>query len=362
MVGHAVVDDALADDGALLFAVEGSRVVLIIHDVKLRILGGENFFGFSFVKLFPFFHVHRLPLYSYLFDAVNLSRLCAEGFGELSVLLLDTAGHIGLFIQQFLLQRPVERARICAARRAAFSAPSIATVATGMPDGICTVDSRASSPSRVEDFTGMPMTGRMVWAASTPARCAALPRGGDNDAEAVLRRPRGECHRLFRGPVGAHHMCLHRDAERFQGVDGFPHDRKVAVTAHDDRHFLEFSVIAFVLSSQSGTKKTGCGTPAPQPAHPARFPRTRALDATASSIFPQARRMSTTSLHILLSLYCKTPKIARCIPAPRKICGVGRRKRSGHRGFCLFCGSLQASKKFRIFSLGFTPSIVYNVV
>ena len=60
VVGHAVVDDALADDGALLFAVEGSRVVLIIHDVKLRILGGENFFGFSFVKLFPFFHVHRL--------------------------------------------------------------------------------------------------------------------------------------------------------------------------------------------------------------------------------------------------------------------------------------------------------------
>ena len=50
----------VADDGALLFAVEGSRVVLIIHDVKLRILGGENFFGFSFVKLFPFFHVHRL--------------------------------------------------------------------------------------------------------------------------------------------------------------------------------------------------------------------------------------------------------------------------------------------------------------
>ena len=46
-------------------------------------------------------------MYSYLFDAVNLSRLCAEGFGELSVLLLDTAGHIGLFIQQFLLQRPV---------------------------------------------------------------------------------------------------------------------------------------------------------------------------------------------------------------------------------------------------------------
>ena len=64
---------------------------------------------------------------------------------------------------------------ICAARIAAFCAPSIATVATGMPEGICTVASRASRPSRVEDLTGMPMTGSVVCAASTPARCAALP-------------------------------------------------------------------------------------------------------------------------------------------------------------------------------------------
>ena len=51
----------------------------------------------------------------------------------------------------------------------------MATVATGMPDGICTVESRASSPSRVELFTGMPMTGRVLAAARAPARCAALP-------------------------------------------------------------------------------------------------------------------------------------------------------------------------------------------
>ena len=51
----------------------------------------------------------------------------------------------------------------------------MATVATGMPEGICTVLSSASRPSSVELFTGMPMTGSVVLAAMAPARCAALP-------------------------------------------------------------------------------------------------------------------------------------------------------------------------------------------
>ena len=65
-------------------------------------------------------------------------------------------------------------ARICTARKAAFFAPSTATVATGMPEGICTVLSRASSPSRAE-LMGMPMTGSVVAAARAPARWAAIP-------------------------------------------------------------------------------------------------------------------------------------------------------------------------------------------
>ena len=40
------------------------------------------------------------------------------------------------------------------ANRAALSAPSMAMQPTGIPRGICTVDSRLSSPSMVEDFTG----------------------------------------------------------------------------------------------------------------------------------------------------------------------------------------------------------------
>ena len=68
-----------------------------------------------------------------------------------------------------------DSASICAARIAALAAPSIATVATGMPFGICTVASNASSPSSVEDLTGMPITGSVVCAARTPPRCAAFP-------------------------------------------------------------------------------------------------------------------------------------------------------------------------------------------
>jgi hypothetical protein len=65
--------------------------------------------------------------------------------------------------------------KISIAKSAALTAPSIATVATGIPDGICTVDRRASNPSNVEDFTGIPMTGKVVFAAIAPAKCAALP-------------------------------------------------------------------------------------------------------------------------------------------------------------------------------------------
>ena len=61
-------------------------------------------------------------------------------------------------------------ARISIASKAAFFDPSIATVATGIPLGICTVENRASIPSKVPDFTGIPITGSVVFAAIAPAR------------------------------------------------------------------------------------------------------------------------------------------------------------------------------------------------
>jgi len=55
----------------------------------------------------------------------------------------------------------------------ALAAFPIATVATGIPFGICTMDSRESLPFRVEVLMGTPTTGRLVRDATMPGRCAA---------------------------------------------------------------------------------------------------------------------------------------------------------------------------------------------
>src|SRR3712207_8598253 len=47
----------------------------------------------------------------------------------------------------------------------------IARVATGIPAGICTIDSSESSPLSAFDSTGTPRTGRVVLAAAMPGRC-----------------------------------------------------------------------------------------------------------------------------------------------------------------------------------------------
>src|SRR5690606_9323119 len=67
--------------------------------------------------------------------------------------------------------------RILAASSAALMAPAlpIASVATGTPAGICTIDSSESTPLSIDDCTGTPSTGRWVLAAHMPGRCAAPP-------------------------------------------------------------------------------------------------------------------------------------------------------------------------------------------
>ncbi len=64
---------------------------------------------------------------------------------------------------------------ILAASRAAFLAPPIATVATGTPYGIWTMESRESTPPTSFVGIGTPMTGRGVREAVIPGRCAAPP-------------------------------------------------------------------------------------------------------------------------------------------------------------------------------------------
>src|SRR5216683_4455981 len=63
------------------------------------------------------------------------------------------------------------------ARSAALIAPGLpmASVPTGMPAGIWTVDRSESMPLRAGLSMGTPSTGRTVWAATTPARWAAPP-------------------------------------------------------------------------------------------------------------------------------------------------------------------------------------------
>ena len=51
----------------------------------------------------------------------------------------------------------------------------MASVPTGTPLGICTIDSSESSPFSAFDITGTPRTGNTVFAATMPGRWAAPP-------------------------------------------------------------------------------------------------------------------------------------------------------------------------------------------
>src|SRR3954469_9011204 len=73
-----------------------------------------------------------------------------------------------------MLSSPVDT--IWAASMPAFLAALRATVATGTPLGICRIDNIESQPSiELEDFTGTPITGNVVIAATIPGKCAAPP-------------------------------------------------------------------------------------------------------------------------------------------------------------------------------------------
>src|SRR6202012_2578220 len=63
---------------------------------------------------------------------------------------------------------------IRAASTPAFSAPSIATQATGVAAGTCAVASSASDPSRPSPASGTPITGRSVWPGGRPGGGAAF--------------------------------------------------------------------------------------------------------------------------------------------------------------------------------------------
>lgn len=65
----------------------------------------------------------------------------------------------------------------------------IASVPTGMPAGICTMESRLSCPESAFDSTGTPKTGSDVIAAVMPGRCAAPPAPAITTLKPASRAP-----------------------------------------------------------------------------------------------------------------------------------------------------------------------------
>ena len=62
-VGHLVVDNALALDGALFQAVEGGGVVLVLDNQLFGIVGGEDLLGLALIQLVQLFHCKILLLF-----------------------------------------------------------------------------------------------------------------------------------------------------------------------------------------------------------------------------------------------------------------------------------------------------------
>ena len=126
-------------------------------------------------------------------------------------------------------------ARIRAASRPAFRALPIATVATGTPLGICTIDSSESIPSRYFSGTGTPITGSGVRAASMPGQVGGAPGPGDDHLEpagvglpAVARSsPPASGARRPRRP-------RRRSSNSASACAGGAHHRPVGVRAHHD--------------------------------------------------------------------------------------------------------------------------------
>ena len=107
--------------------------------------------------------------------------------------------------------RAPRRSSPASPRRAAPRSPRppspIASVPTGTPFGICTIDSSESRPDSALLCTGTPSTGTRVLAASIPGRCAAPP------APAMIARKPAPGRRLGVGeqPVG---RAVRRDDAR----------------------------------------------------------------------------------------------------------------------------------------------------
>ena len=116
-------------------------------------------------------------------------------------------------------------ARMATASSAALRAPGapMASVPTGIPAGICTVESSESRPLSAALSMGTPSTGRIVWAAHTPGQVRGAAGGRDDHLDPARFGLADVLGRFGRRAVRRKHPAFVRNAEIRQHLVGLAH-------------------------------------------------------------------------------------------------------------------------------------------
>ena len=170
--------------------------------------------------------------------------------------------------------------RIWAARTPAFLALSMATVATGTPFGIWTIESRESRPSSELVFTGTPMTGRTVIGGHHAREVRRTAGARDDHAKAAAFRVARVGEHPLRGAVRRDDGALPGHSELVEHVARGLHDGQVRFASHDDADSRHRSLL--VSDAQKVTRAPhvlegllGLGCHRGEMAHLATVPRFR---------------------------------------------------------------------------------------
>ena len=169
----------------------------------------------------------------------GVTRTVARGTGLRRFAVATAAAAIGANCASFCASASSDSAIICAARMAALSAPSIATVATGMPFGICTMESRLSMPPITLVAIGTPMTGSVVRLQVHAAEVLrAPPRDDAGPPYRILRQLLCDS----RGAVCRADADLNGNVEGLQAIDAFSHHRsEITVPSWRPTFFIWYS-------------------------------------------------------------------------------------------------------------------------
>ena len=123
-------------------------------------------------------------------------------------------------------------ASISTTSSAAFIDPLTATVATGMPLGICTVESSASRPSEIAARQRHADDGQGRVGGHDAGEVGRHAGAADERRVAVLPSARGQLGDLGRVPVGRQHAHVGLDAEALERLGGRGHLVGVVGRAH----------------------------------------------------------------------------------------------------------------------------------